>query len=208
MFRQTLLAGLAMASFEVATVPPTFAQTELEQTEVEPAETVDRLTPETCDRFQAGMTEAELSELLETLDIEPERNTSASGDGTLQWLDGITGAVLSIVLRGGTVSDISCFGVSPSETEAVIEHQLCSQLEMGMTLAQAREALGSEGEAVDTGDPVTAGLLWRWENPERKEVALLAFNDFGILVGSTCTIETPLVETPTTVEVEETDESN
>ncbi|WP_017659802.1 hypothetical protein [Baaleninema simplex] len=180
-FPVLMLAGLAMGN-------PAIAQVDN-----------PRLTPEACDRFEMGMTQAAFEELLDELEIEAERQPVATGNSQVQWVDEETGAVLIVTLREELVSGVSCFGVSPQvEATAGYTHQLCSQVEMGMTLAEVRQALGSPGEVVDTGDGRSLGLLWRWEDPNTNEVAILSFSSFDVLVGSTCMVETPESETPET----------
>ncbi|PPT06510.1 hypothetical protein CKA32_002500 [Geitlerinema sp. FC II] len=178
-FPVLVLAGLVMGN-------PAIAQVE-----------TPRLTPQACDRFEVGMTQAAFDELLEELEIEAERQPVATGNSQVQWVDEETGAVLIVTLREELVSGVSCFGVSPQvEATAGYTHQLCSQVEMGMTLLEVRQALGSPGEVVDTGDGRSLGLLWRWEDPNTNEVAILSFSSFDVLVGSTCMVETPESETP------------
>ncbi|MGC9505469.1 hypothetical protein [Baaleninema sp.] len=183
-FPMLLLAGLAMGN-------PAIAQSIAQSTEN------PRLTPQDCDRFEVGMTQAAFDELLEELEIEAERQPVATGNSLVQWVDEETGAVLIATLREELVSGVSCFGVSPQvEATAGYTHQLCSEVDMGMTLAEVRQALGSPGEMVDTGDGRSMGLLWRWEDPNTNEVAILSFSSFDVLVGSTCMVETPESETP------------
>ncbi|OAB59476.1 hypothetical protein AY600_15050 [Phormidium willei BDU 130791] len=150
------------------------------------AQASPQLTPQDCEQLQVGMTQPELDAILRDLDIEPERQTSSPGNSLLQWIDEDSGAVLLAVLRNQTVAELSCFGVSPQETENSPTHQLCAQAEIGMTLDETRQALGSPGEPVATDSSLSAGLLWQWNNPARQEVAVLAFSSFNVLSGKTC----------------------
>ncbi|MFO8040821.1 MAG: hypothetical protein R6U67_15405 [Sodalinema sp.] len=150
------------------------------------AQASPRLTPQDCEQLHAGMTQAELDAILNDLNIEPERETSSPGNSLLQWIDEDSGAVLLAVLRNQTVAELSCFGVNPQVTENRPTHQLCAQAEIGMTLDETRQALGSPGEPVATDSSLSEGLLWQWTNPARQEVAILAFSSFNVLSGKTC----------------------
>lgn len=150
------------------------------------AQASPRLTPQDCERLQVGMSQPELNAILSDLDIEPERETASPGNSLLQWIDEDSGAVLLAVLRNQTVAELSCFGVSPQVTDESQTHQLCDQAEIGMTLEETRQVLGSPGEPVATDSTLSEGLLWQWDNPARQEVAILAFSSFDILSGKTC----------------------
>lgn len=156
-----------------------------------------RLTPDDCDRFDVEMTEAELEATMEDMDIDPDREITAAGNGLWRWIDEESGAVLLAVLRGGRVAQLSCFGVNPPDPEAgAMGHRLCAQTEMGMTLPEVRAAIGSPGTEVETDDSRAQGLLWQWEDPERNERAILAFSSFGVLSSRTCLIAQPESEQP------------
>lgn len=150
------------------------------------AQASPQLTPQACERLQVGMTQPELDAILSDLDIEPERDTTSPGNSLLQWIDEDSGAVLLAVIRNQTVAELSCFGVTPQVADSSPTHQLCAQAEIGMTLEQTRQALGSPGEPVATDSTLSEGLLWQWENPARQEVAILAFSSFDVLSGKTC----------------------
>jgi|GEM_PF-2591874 len=169
------------------------------------AQASPQLTPQDCERLQVGMTQPELDAILQDLDIEPERQTSSPGNSLLQWIDQDSGAVLLAVLRHQTVAELSCFGVSPQLTENSPTHQLCTQAEIGMTLEETRQALGSPGEPVATDSTLSEGLLWQWTNPARQEVAVLAFSSFNVLSGKTCffsqTEEDTTLQLPNFIEV-------
>ncbi|KPQ38407.1 MAG: SmpA / OmlA family [Phormidium sp. OSCR] len=150
------------------------------------AQASPRLTPQDCEQLQVGMTQSELDAILGDLDIEPERQTPSPGNSLLQWIDEDSGAVLLAVLRNQIVAEVSCFGISPQVTENSPTHQLCTQAEIGMTLEETRQALGTPGEPVASDSSLSAGLLWQWTNPARQEVAVLAFSSFNVLSGKTC----------------------
>ncbi len=150
------------------------------------AQASPQLTPQACERLQVGMTQPELDAILSDLDIEPERDTTSPGNSLLQWIDEDSGAVLLAVVRNQTVAELSCFGVTPQVADSSQTHQLCTQAEIGMTLEQTRQALGSPGEPVVTDSSLSQGLLWQWTNPARQEVAVLAFSSFDVLSGKTC----------------------
>lgn len=168
------------------------------------AQASPQLTPQDCEQLQVGMSQPELDAILSDLDIEPERETASPGNSLLQWIDEDSGAVLLAVLRNQTVAELSCFGVTPQVTDESQTHQLCAQAEIGMTLEQTQQALGSPGEPVATDSTLSEGLLWQWSNPARQEVAVLAFSSFDILSGKTCffsqTEEEPRLQLPDFVE--------
>ncbi|USR91845.1 hypothetical protein NEA10_03710 [Phormidium yuhuli AB48] len=152
------------------------------------AQSSPRLTPEDCRRLEVGMSEAELERILDELNIEPEQEPGSPGNSLWRWIDDDSGAVLLAVLRNQELAQLSCFGVRPSNSESENQHQLCAEVEMGMTLAEVRQRLGSPGEMVPTDNMLSEGLLWQWENPARQEVAILAFSNFDVLAGKTCLV--------------------
>lgn len=195
-----LVRNLALASTTLAVYAATLPSAA--------AQSLPKLTPQDCDRLEIGMTEAEIEAVMEDLDIEPDRETTSAGNSLWRWIDDENGALLLAVLRNGTVAQLSCFGVNPTNAEDEVGHQLCEQIEMGMTLPEVRQALGSPGTMVQTNDPRANGLLWQWEDGDRNELAILAFSSFGILASRTCIVTppAPTTETPSeTVEEPETD---
>ncbi|WP_159787566.1 hypothetical protein [Sodalinema gerasimenkoae] len=152
------------------------------------AQSSPRLTPEDCRRLEVGMSETELDSILDELNIEPERDPGSPGNSLWRWMDDDSGAVFLAVLRNQQVAQLSCFGVRPATPESQDNHQLCAQVEMGMSLEEVRQRLGSPGEMVPTDSMFSEGLLWQWENPARQEVAILAFSNFDALSGKTCLV--------------------
>ncbi|NMG60274.1 hypothetical protein E1H12_17550, partial [Geitlerinema sp. P-1104] len=150
------------------------------------AQSSPRLTPDDCRRLEVGMSEAELERILDELNIEPEQEPGSPGNSLWRWIDDDSGAVLLAVLRNQQLAQLSCFGVRPLTPEAENQHQLCAQVEMGMSLDEVRQRLGSPGEMVPTDNLLSEGLLWQWENSARQEVAILAFSNFEVLSGKTC----------------------
>jgi len=157
--------------------------------------TAPTLTADACQDLAAAATADDLRDRLDDLGIEPDERRISALLTELQWMGGL--AFLSVTLNGDRVDRVTCQSDPAADLAASADeaHVLCDRIEMGMDLAEVRQALGAPGQQIIGEDGLPAGLAWQWEDGPTGQVAIVAFNNFGEMSGRSC-LSPPVVDAP------------
>lgn len=173
------------------------------------------LTSDQCDRLSSQTSATELRDQLEELAIAPQENRIASDLTGLTWIDG-TGAFFSATLRRDRVEQVVCqsspaidldpgFTNSNSGEMSDAANELCTQIEMTMSLEEVQQTLGSPGEVLIGEDGFPLDNIRQWTDPATQQMAIVSFNNFGEMAGLSCINPVTIAPNP---DIEENPEQN
>lgn len=173
------------------------------------------LTSDQCDRLSSQTSATELRDQLEELAIAPQENRIASDLTGLTWIDG-TGAFFSATLRRDRVEQVMCQSspaidldpgfTNPNSGEmSDAANELCTQIEMTMSLEEVQQTLGSPGEVLIGEDGFPLDNIRQWTDPATQQMAIVSFNNFGEMAGLSCINPVTIAPNP---DIEENPEQN